>query len=982
MTENKAFDLVKALEAYRVIEERFIKEMDSAGMILEHVKSGARIFLMSNDDSNKVFSIGFRTPPADSTGLPHILEHSVLEGSDKFPVKDPFVELVKGSLNTFLNAMTYPDKTVYPVASCNDKDFQNLMDVYLDGVFHPSIYHEPKIFEQEGWHYEMQSLEDDLIINGVVYNEMKGAFSSPESVLERFTDSLLFPDTCYRHESGGDPAFIPDLTYEQFLDFHRNYYHPANSYIYLYGDMDMAQKLQWLDREYLSAYRKEDCHADSAIQMQKPFEKAKEGETTYSVTEEEGTKDRTYLAVKTVVGTDLDPKLYVAFQILEYTLISAPGAPLKQALIDAHIGQDVLGGYDNGILQPCFGVVAKNANKEQKGEFLSVVKGTLRKLADQGIDKKSLLAGLNYYEFRYREADYGSIPKGLMYGLWCMDSWLYDGNPMLHMEYQETFDFLKEQVETGYFEQLIRDHLLDNPHEAVAVVSPKINQTRQEDAALARRLSEYKASLSRKQQEEIIKHTQELLAYQEEPSSQEALKTIPMLGREDISRKAQGFSYEVCSEDGVRIVRSSLFTGGIGYLKFFFDMSVIPQEDICYAGLLKSILGYVDTKHYSYSELASEIYLNSGGMDCSISSFPLLGHPGDFKAFFCVSTKVLYEKQEFAFSMARELLTASCLEDEKRLGEILDETRSRARSCLEGAFHSAAVRRASSYVSPLSAFNEKAGGIDFYHFLEDACRKWAKEPEYRSQLIKKLREISGKLFSRENLLVDYTGDEEGYRAIPDLLKGFTEALSEEAAAHYSFVFKPEIKNEGFKTASQVNYVARCGQFKPEEYTGALKVLKVIMNYDYLWQNLRVKGGAYGCMSSFSPTGEGCLVSYRDPNLEATNQVYEKIPEYVSQFTVDERDMTKYVIGTISDADTPLTPSQRGSRDFTAYITGLTEAMVQKERDEILDVSQEDIQALKPVLEAILGTGALCVIGNEGKIEEDAGLFGQVSSLYH
>ena len=372
---------LEALETYRIMEEKTIREMNSKGWVLEHKKTGAKVFLMENEDDNKVFSIGFRTPPEDSTGLPHILEHSVLCGSKKFPVKDPFVELVKGSLNTFLNAMTYPDKTVYPVASCNEKDFQNLMDVYMDAVLNPNIYREPKIFMQEGWHYEMESPESPLTINGVVYNEMKGAFSSPEGVLDRVTRQVLFPDTSYTNESGGDPAVIPDLTYEQFIDFHRTYYHPSNSYIYLYGNMDMAEKLDWLDKAYLSHYEKRET--DSSIKLQKPFEKPVEKEIYYSIADGEPEDHAAYLSVNTVVGTDLDPKLYVAFQILEYTLIDVPGAPLKQALYDAGIGQDILGGYENGILQPYFSVIAKNAEANQKEEFLSVVKGTLRKLADR-----------------------------------------------------------------------------------------------------------------------------------------------------------------------------------------------------------------------------------------------------------------------------------------------------------------------------------------------------------------------------------------------------------------------------------------------------------------------------------------------------------------------------------------------------------------------------------------------------------------------
>ena len=413
-------------------------------------------------------------------------------------MKDPFVELVKGSLNTFLNAMTYPDKTVYPIASTNEKDFHNLMDVYMDAVLHPNIYKEEKIFRQEGWHYELESEDGPLTYNGVVYNEMKGAFSSPESVLDRLIQQTLFPDTCYGVESGGDPKNIPDLTYEQFLNFHRTYYHPSNSFIYLYGDMDMAEKLEWLDQEYLSHYDRNDREAriDSHIPMQKGFDAPKEVEAAYSITEEEDEENGCYLSISDVVGTDLDPKLYVAFQILEYALIDAPGAPLKQALLDAKIGGDIMGGYDSGILQPYFSVIAKDARADQKGEFLAVVKGTLRKLANEGLNRKSLLAAMNYYEFKYREADYGNYPKGLMYGLQCMDSWLYDGDPMMHLAYGDTFAFLKEAVKDGYFEQLIKDYLLDNPFEAIIVVKPEKNLTAKEDARVAEKLAAYKERLT------------------------------------------------------------------------------------------------------------------------------------------------------------------------------------------------------------------------------------------------------------------------------------------------------------------------------------------------------------------------------------------------------------------------------------------------------------------------------------------------------
>ncbi len=982
------------MTAYTLLDQRYVKEVNSESYILEHKKSGARLFLLSNEDDNKVFSIGFRTPPSDSTGVPHILEHSVLCGSEKFPVKDPFVELVKGSLNTFLNAMTYPDKTVYPVASTNDKDFQNLMDVYMDAVLNPNIYREEKIFKQEGWHYELESEDDPLTYNGVVYNEMKGAFSSPESVLERFTQEVLFPDVCYGFESGGAPKEIPQLTYKDFLAFHKRYYHPANSFIYLYGDMDMVQKLEWLDKEYLSKYDRQDeaAQVDSKILLQKPFDQPKEAETFYSITEEEDGEAGVYLSISNVVGTDLDPKLYLAFQILEYTLIDAPGAPLKQALLDAGIGGDILGGYDSGILQPYFSVVAKDARAEQKGEFLAVVKGTLRKLADQGINKKSLLAGMNFYEFRYREADYGNYPKGLMYGLLSMDSWLYDGDPRMHLEYEETFAYLKEALEEGYFEKLIRDYLLDNPFEAVIVVKPEKNLTAKEDARVAQKLAEYKETLSEDEIKRLVTETRELKEYQDIPSTKEELELIPMLKREDIKTQAEKIVWAEHQMNGVLVLHHNLFTSGIGYLRVLFNTDRVPVEDLPYVGLLKSVLGYVDTENYNYADLTSEIHLNTGGISFSTSSYVDLDRLPDFTGAFVAEARVLYHKLGFGFSMLAEILTRSKLDDEKRLGEILRETKSRSRMKLENASHSAAVARATSYFSPTAAFNDCTGGIRYYQFLEDVVRDYEKN---RGYLIRKLKEVAAKLFTIDNMLVSYTADEKGFAPLEEEMKKLTCALPEGSKEIYPFVFEAGNRNEGFKTSSQVNFVARCGNFRTggfvgeqgEEtfpgfaYTGDLKILRLILSYDYLWLNLRVKGGAYGCMSGFGRSGEGYFVSYRDPNLAETNEVYEKIVEYLEQFDVDERDMTKYVIGTISALDTPLTPSDKGARGLSAYLSGVTDEMLQEERNQILAARPEDIRKLAGIVKAILGTGSMCVIGNDDKVEKNRELFGEVKNLY-
>lgn len=970
---------VNELKTYEIAEEKRIKELNSTGTILKHKKSGARIFLLSNDDENKVFSIGFRTPPGDSTGVPHILEHSVLCGSRKFPAKDPFVELVKGSLNTFLNAMTYPDKTVYPVASCNEKDFQNLMDVYLDSVFYPNIYNEKKIFEQEGWHYELESPEAPITYNGVVFNEMKGAFSDPDSVLDRYTRHILFPDNAYGNESGGDPDVIPELTYEEFLAFHKKYYHPSNSYIYLYGDMDMAEKLQWLDKEYLSAF--DEAVVDSQIPFQTTFDGPKEKEIFYSITEDESEENASYLSLNTVVGTDTDKYLYVAFQILEYALIGTPGAVLKKALIDAGIGDDIQGGFESGILQPYFSIIAKNANKEQKDEFLSVIKDTLKKIAKEGMDKKSLLAGINFYEFRYREADYGSFPKGLMYGLQSFDSWLFDETqPMVHLEYEETFEYLKKQVDFGYFEKLIQDYLLDNSHEVMLIASPERGLSAKKDSETAKKLEALKQSLSDEEIQKLVAETKALKAYQDEPSKKEDLEKIPLLQREDIGREPTVLLNDVKAVEGVKVIHHNMLSSGIGYIRLMFDMTQLPMEDLLYAGLLKSVLGYVDTENYTYDELFNEINIESGGIRIGVNTYGNLEEPKRFAAMFEVNCKVLYEKMDFGFRMMQEILCGSKLEDEKRLGEIIAELKSKGQSKLNGASHSAAVLRAASYSSPSSYFDDMIGGITYYKFLEELAENFEIR---KAVVIEKLKNAAKQLLIPENLTISFVGDETGFEYLEKEIPEFKKNLFHGEKKVYEWEFPMVQKNEGFKTSSSVNYVARYGNFRKSghSYTGVLKVLKVILSYDYLWINLRVKGGAYGCMSGFGRSGEGYFVSYRDPNLGKSNQIYEEVVDYIRSFDVDERDMTKYIIGTISNLDTPLNPSARGSLSLSAYLSGVTQDMLKQEREEILNAAAEDIRSLADIAAAVLAPGNICVIGNNEQIEEEKELFKEVKNLF-
>ena len=972
---------IEELQSYELVEKREIEELHSVGYYLKHKKTGAKICLLSNDDENKVFYIGFRTPAPDDTGVAHILEHSVLCGSREFPVKDPFIELAKGSLNTFLNAMTYPDKTVYPIASCNDTDFQNLIHVYMDAVFYPNIYDREEIFCQEGWHYEMEQEDGELTLNGVVYNEMKGAFSSPEGVLEREILNSLYPDTTYANESGGDPEFIPDLTREQFLDFHSRYYHPSNSYIFLYGNCDMAEKLQWLDEKYLSHY--DYLEIDSEVRTQAPFENMREVVKEYSISAEESEEDHTYLSYNKSVGDTLDAKLYLAMQVLEYMLLTAAGAPLKQALLDAGIGQDIMSSYDNGVKQPIFSIIAKNANEAQKDAFVEVIEGTLRKLAEEGLDEKALRAGINYFEFRYREADFGNYPAGLMYGLQAFDSWLYqDDSAFLHLEALDNFAFLKEQVGKGYFEGLIRKYLLENPHGSLVLIRPKKGLTAEQDEKLAKKLAAYRDSLSMEEKQRIVAFTRHLKEYQSEPSPQEDLAKIPLLAREDIEKKAQPFQNELRKAGDTEVLYHDLVTNGIGYVDLVFRAGGIPVELIPYLGLLKAALGQLDTEHYTYGEFSNELNLHTGGISCSVGSYDSVKNPKDYQAVFEVKSKALYGELPVAFSMIREMLLTSKLQDKKRLREIVSETRSRQQMAFQTSGHSMAALRAMSYFLSSAAFSDMTGGVDFYRFIEELDGQFEDRWETAAENLAKLGRI---LFCPENLLVSYTGEAESLKGLEDEVKKLSASLHPDTGAEQkAWALVPEHKNEGLKTSAQIQYVARAGSFRAAglPYTGALKVLRIIMSYDYLWNNIRVKGGAYGCMNNYTRTGSGYLVSYRDPNLRKTNQIYEESVDYTENFDVSERDMTKYIIGTISSMDTPLNARAKGMRSLSAFLTGVTEEQVQKERDQVLGCGIAEIRALAPYLKAMLSQNHICVIGNEEKLEEQKSLFDVTESLFH
>ena len=965
------------LPGYELVEEKKLDEVNGTGYVLRHIKTGARVLAVENDDENKVFHIAFRTPPVNDKGIPHITEHSVLCGSRKFPAKDPFVELAKGSLNTFLNAMTYPDKTVYPVASMNAKDLHNLMDVYLDAVFHPNIYSKEEIMQQEGWHYEIDDA-GELFINGVVYNEMKGAYSAPDQQLFRYIQNSLFKEAPYGVDSGGYPDSIPELDQEEFLDFHRKYYHPSNSYIYLYGDVDFEKELGFIDSEYLSAY--DYLEVDSEIPEAVPFETPVRQEEHYSLAEGDETEDNTFLSYNAIVGDVADVKLTTAFSILGQVLVDMPGAPIKKALIDAGIGKDVYSSYDDGIRQTLLSIVAQNANPEDEEEFVRIIESVLKEQVANGLDKKAIRAALNLLEFKHKEANFGRFPKGLMYGLDAMNTWLYDDTKALALfSLNPVYDELKKALDEGYFEEIIKTRILDNNYRSRVVLVPEKGLNKKKDDALKAKLAAYKENLSADEIEAIRANMEHLKAYQSEPSTPEELRSIPLLSIDDIGKKARKLKNRESVIEQVKIINHDIFTNGISYISLNFSINDIPIADYPYISLLTDVFKYVDTDAYGYGELTSEINLYTGGIGFSTSVVDTRVNKDGYEAVFVTNLKLLDENLDKGMELVEEILFNSHITDRKRLREIIGELRANLKNDIASSGHTTAAARALSYITKSGVVKDKMDGMDYYAFLADIDENF---DERVDELCLRLEEVLSKVLYRNGLTVSYISDKDPEKMLKKSITHLSNRLSTRLAFDKEDSVTPVVKNEGFKTASQVQYVATAGNFRHEglEFNGALDVLSVIFSYDYLWINVRVKGGAYGSMCGFTRSGNAYFTSYRDPNLMSTYEIYKNAAEYVGSFDCDERDMTKYIIGAIAKLDTPLTPSAEGTFSYVARLAGVSEEDLQRQRDEILSCTPERIRELRPYVEVLSKGEVICAIGDEKKIEEAKDSFMNITEI--
>ena len=970
--ELKTGMMVRGFQVDRAV---YVKELDSQAYEMRHVQSGARLLYIQNEDDNKVFSISFRTTPTDSTGVPHICEHSTLCGSRKFPLKEPFVELVKGSLNTFLNAMTFPDKTMYPVASRNAIDFKNLMDVYLDAVFFPNMLKDKEVLMQEGWHYEMASADSPLTYSGVVYNEMKGVFSSPDAQLERHVMDNLFPDTTYGVESGGDPDCIPQLTQEAFAAFHAKYYHPANSYIFLYGDMDIDSTLAFINDEYLSHFHVEPI--DSAIARQIPTGSVIKS-YPYGIANDEKTAHKTLHSLTYVVDDAIDTTLGLAFKVLTYVLLQSPAAPLKKALVDAGVGKDISGDFQDGLLQPLWSIAVNGSDPEGQEKILPVVRQVLEDMVAHGIDKTMLEGALNRVEFTLREADFAGRPKGLIYGIRCMDTWLYDKDPLEPLRYEDALKTLRAGMKNGYYEHILQKYILDNPYFALVSLVPQPGLTEEHDKAMAEKLAAYKATLSAADIEQIMAATQALKKRQAAPDSPEALLTIPTLSRSDLEQKAESIVMHEEDAAGIHICHVPDFTNGITYLNAYFDLHGMTAEDIPYVYLLSDLLGDLDTKEHSYMEIASLIDLHTGGIDSTVSAFSDRTDNKKYMPVFKLKTKVLSQNLDKAISLLKEISLDTVFTNTDRLVELIEETKAGWDMDAFRRGHTIVMHRVLSYVSPVEAFCD-AGELSYYEFIS---RIAAQIRENSAAVAARLEQTMKKIFTRTAMTLEITSDEDDKNNAVSLLPTWTQALPTGEKQTSLCQFALTQKNEGIMTSGKVQYVAKGGNFRDHgyAYTGSLMVLDTILQYGYLWTKIRVQGGAYGAFTRFYDNGDMVLCSYRDPNLGHSIDAYNALADYLNDFNVSDREMTKYVIGTLSRIDIPLTPSLRGDKAMNRYFTGTTQEAAQARRDQLLQTTAADIRALAPLIRAVMKDNNVCVMGNEAKIRQEANWFGQLISL--
>lgn len=967
-------EIGQVISGFRLVDSKRLDEANSNALLFEHVVTGARLLKLENEDDNKVFGIGFRTPPNDSTGVAHIVEHCVLSGSRKYKTKEPFMDMYKTSLQTFINAMTFPDKTIYPVASRNAADFRNLMDVYLDAVFYPIIGEKKEIFMQEGWHYELLGKDEPITYKGVVYNEMRGAMSAAEDQVQEFSNQALFPDNIYRFNSGGEPYDIPKLSYEDFVDFHKKYYHPSNSYIYLYGDGDTASELEYIETEYLSAFDR--LEIDSSVEAQLKFDEKRYSSFEYSTTDDVEGKESDYLIYGVVTGDTLEGETRMMTEILKEALVDSDAAPIKRALIDAGIGEDIFSmGYSAKDIP--FVIAAKNTSKERVSEFESIIEDTLKKLVKDGMDKKLLTSTLNRFEYNLREAS-GYHTRGIIYFIEAFNSWLYGETPLLALSFNKMLEKLRSGIDTGAYEEFIEKRILNNSHKTIVDVVPNVGLNELKDAEVVKELEEYKKSLSEAEIDELIAENEALIEMQLAEDSEEAKATIPKLSLSEINEHLERTPREIIELDGSKVLYNEVFTAGINYASFLFDISHIDPKDVAYVALLSEMLGSMDTEKRDYTDLASEIYIRTGGIRFGISVFNDRKNDGVFYPKFMVSTKILGDDFSDAVELIEEIALETKLKDEKRFKEIVREIKSQIDMSIYNSGQAVTMARLKSYFDSSSAYSEKISGIDFYFTIQDIEKQMEENVDV---YIEKLAEVYKKVFNPNGLVMNIIGDR---KALDSFLKSgedFVKKLDSTVYEPANLNIIADSKNEGIKSSANVQYVSKGSPLKSigYEYDGKMSVLSSFLSRGYLHNTIRAMGGAYGAGITINNRSIATY-SYRDPNLVETIKAYDEMPEYLENIELSQEDLTGFIIGTMSTFDPPRTAVQKGAQDLRMYLENLEIEEIEKYMNEALSTKVEDIKEYAKMIKSAMDENYLCVLGATDTISKNEKLFDNTINL--
>ena len=961
---------------FKQIESQTLPDIHSEGHLYEHEETGAKVLHLANDDTNKSFTIGFKTPPYNDNGIAHILEHSVLNGSKKYPSKEPFVELIKGSLNTFVNAMTFSDKTIYPVASTNEKDFGHLVGVYLDAVFQPKLYEDEQILAQEGWHFHLENEEDDLIYKGVVYNEMKGAAASPERQVYDHVSSQLYPGTVYSNNSGGDPKAIPTLTQEEFVTFHQRYYHPSNSLTIVYGDLNINKVFGSLEG-YFTGMGRLDEETDLSFEPKKSKESVYTD--TYSITAGDDPTGKDYLALGWHGALPDETLDIFGLEVLDEILFGNNQSPLKKALLDAEIGGDINSDVSDIGYPTAFLIMAKYSSADKMPTFKQVVEETLTELVKNGIDKDLIQAALNKITFQTREAAISEDnPRGVIYAIQSLNTWLYGKDPFVNLQFNHYLEELANKVDDGYFEDLIQRKFLDNDLFTQVILKAEPGKSDKQEEETHSYLQKYKGNLPKEERERIIKDTQALMARQETPDAPEDLAKIPTLKREDLTTDEPDYPIEEEPfGEETSFYHADQFTSGIDYINLYFDIRDFDAEDYPLLGYFSHLLGKLATENYDEAALQTEIDTHTGGIHGNVAVYE--DKEGNIKPYFKVSGKALTASLEDLTGLMKEILLHTQFDNKGELLKITQRLISNFENQVNFSSHALVANRALSQVKPAAKLNELLNGIDQFNYLK-GVRDELKSDSVELNL--KLTQLLARLLTKNRLNVLYTGGADRKAQVKDVLTTAFASLPSEPIGE-AVTYKPGPKqNEAYVTAQDVNYVGLGSDARDTlEYSGPSQVLSTAFRFDYLWNNIRVKGGAYGSLYQHRRNGNLALGSYRDPNIGKTLDVYQNMPDYIKELTLSESELLKYIIGTLSPLEQPKSAHSKGLTAFNRLKRNITKEDIVQLKEEILATDSDKLASLHDDFKAVIEAGTVVVIGNKAKIENEKDLFDKVYELY-